>query len=98
MTRADRIHAVACAVVRALHHDRWNEARVTTEARDNATLRHLAEVALDAADETNDEHTGSNEARIAAAREAYRLRFTKGAEVALSALADALGFDRTVQM
>jgi hypothetical protein len=54
MTRADRIHAVAVAVVRALHHNRWHEKRVEAEARDNATVRRLAEVALDAADATRE--------------------------------------------
>ena len=96
--RAYRIHAVACAMVRALHHGRWHDARVDREARDNPTVRRLAEVALDAADFYNAENTGENAARISAAAVAYRLRFTKGADAAMNAMADALGFDRTVQM
>ena len=98
MIRDERIYRVACAMVRALHHGRWHEARVEAEARDNATVRRIAEAAMDAADFCNDENSGENAARIKAAREAFRLRFTKGADVAMNAMADALGFDRTVQM
>ena len=54
MSRYQRIHAVACAMVRALHHGRWHDARVDREARDNATVRRIAESALDAADETRE--------------------------------------------
>ena len=54
MTRAERLHAIACSIVRTLHHDRWHPARVETEARENATLRGLAEAALDAADSTRE--------------------------------------------
>ena len=46
MIRGERIYRVACAMVRALHHGRWHEARVEAEARDNATVRRIAEAAF----------------------------------------------------
>ena len=45
MTRGERIHALAQAMVVELHHGRWHPKRVETEARDNVTLRRLADVA-----------------------------------------------------
>ena len=54
MSRAERLHAVACSIVRAVHHGRWHEKRVDAEARANALVRELAEAALDAADTTRD--------------------------------------------
>ena len=54
MIRGERIYRVACAMVRALHHGRWHPARAESEARDNATVRRLAEVALDTADSTRE--------------------------------------------
>ena len=54
VTRDQRIHAIAVATVRALHHNRWHPARAESEARDNATVRRLAEVAMDAADATRE--------------------------------------------
>ena len=54
MTRADRLHAVACSIVRAVHHGRWHEKRVEAEARTNALVRELAEAALSVADETRE--------------------------------------------
>jgi hypothetical protein len=54
MTRDDRIHALAQAMVVELHHGRWHPKRVETEARDNVTLRRLAEVALDVVDSTRE--------------------------------------------
>ncbi len=54
MTRSSRIDAVAVAIVKALHHDRWHPARVEAEARANARVRELAEAALDAADSTRE--------------------------------------------
>ena len=53
MTREERIHAVACAVVRVLHPG-LRECYVANEARGNQTTLHLAEVALDSADATRD--------------------------------------------
>ena len=54
MTRGERIHALAQAMVVELHHGRWHPKRVETEARDNVTLRRLAEVALDVVDSTRE--------------------------------------------
>ncbi len=54
MTRESRIHAVACALVRTLHNDRWSSARVISEAIANQVVRRIAEAALDAADSTRD--------------------------------------------
>ena len=71
---------------------------VDREARRNVTLQKLAEAALDTADANDADHTGENDARIKAAREAYRLRFKQGDKMALHAMAEALGIEDTVQM
>ena len=54
MSRAERLHAVACSIVRAVHHGRWHEKRVDAEASTNALVRELAEAAIDAADATRE--------------------------------------------
>jgi len=54
MTRDERIHAVACAVVRALYPSIKKLRHVETEARDNPTIGRMAAAALDAADATRE--------------------------------------------
>ena len=53
MTREERIHAVAYALVRALRPG-LRECYVADEALGNQTTLHLAEIALDAADATRE--------------------------------------------
>ena len=66
MTRDERIHAVACAMVRALHPGMRKLRYVEAEAANNQTMLHLATLALDAANATREPTTAEQD--IAKAR------------------------------